>query len=113
MKFRIKETQEIKELEVIDRETGVEWTADLMDAADFYNHETEEHEIDLEGYKWWAEYIEHHENDEEEAKTLAEELEIDPYEIEKEINYWIDPEMSNHHDQKQQAFKEIRERYQK
>lgn len=64
MEFRIKETQEIRELIIIDETTGIEWTQDLLgnhDALD-YNEETEEYELSESDFEWWEDAIERLEN---------------------------------------------------
>ena len=87
MKLRIRETQEVKVLEIRDK-NGIEWTKDLLgnyDALQF-DCETEQYEMNQEDYEWWLEYIKNHEADEQEVMELAEELGIEEFDIWKRIN---------------------------
>ena len=87
MKLKIRETQEVKELEIRDK-NGIEWTKDLLgnyDALQF-DCETEQYEMNKEDYEWWKEYIKNHEADEQEVMELAEELGIEECDIWERIN---------------------------
>lgn len=111
MKIRIKETQEVKDLVAMDYtqwESGIEWTADLITAPDFWNSETQEHEMSQDDFDWWSEWIENDDRDQEEIKTLAEELEIDIDIIRQRIdeNY---TELNNQHETIQYVLNEIRD----
>lgn len=59
MKIRIKETGEIKELEIRDRHTGCEYTAAMLeeDECVTYNHALEIYETDKDSYEWWDSMI--------------------------------------------------------
>lgn len=60
MKARIHETQEIKDLELIDPRTGVDNIVDFINygIGDItYNGEEEIYECDKETYDWWANRI--------------------------------------------------------
>lgn len=87
MKLRIKETQEVKVLEIRDRD-GIEWTMDLLGNYDTlqFNDKTGEYEMSQEDYNWWSEYIKNHKADEQRVTELAEELGIKEFEIWDRIN---------------------------
>ena len=113
MKFRIKETQELKELRIVDSETGCEWTADLIGNTDglHYNEDTEEYEMSQEEYSWWDEYITNYEADEEEIEELADELDIDAADITLRMQNEINCDMEDEHDAKQSVMNDIRKEY--
>ena len=60
MEVRIVETQKAKELVIIDEETGVEWTQDCLNMGQYWNEETEEHEMSEAEYERAVEYIENY-----------------------------------------------------
>ena len=109
MKLKIRETQEVKVLEIRDK-NGIEWTKDLLgnyDALQF-NDETEEYEMNQEDYEWWLEYIEKHEADEQEVMKLAEELGIEESEIWERINQNLNCDLGDEHMIVQNVLEEIR-----
>jgi len=109
MKFRIRDTGELRELEVIT--DGQEWTNDLMGnvGALEYNAETEEFELTQDDYEWWAEYIDNYKNDEEDIEELADEIGIDKGEIYKKMQDLIHCDMEDEHGVRQSIIDEIRE----
>lgn len=109
MKLRIKETQEVKDLEIRDR-NGVEWTNDLLGNYDAlkFNKETEEYEMSQEAYEFWSEYIKNHVSDEREVIELAEELGIEESEIWERIHYTLNLDIGNEHIIIQKVLEEIR-----
>jgi len=112
MKIYIKETGEIKDL-IIKDDNEIEWTYDLINAADFWNCEKERYEMPLADYEWWTEYITNYEADKEEAKELAEELGIDIETVNDRIIkalYGIN-DMADEHIAKQKVFEELRSEY--
>lgn len=109
MKLKIRETQEVKVLEIRDK-NGIEWTKDLLgnyDALQF-NYETEEYEMNQEDYEWWLEYIKKHEADEQEVMKLAEELGIEESEIWERINQNLNCDLGDEHMIVQNVLEEIR-----
>ena len=119
MKIRIKETGEVKELTVIDRKTGVDWTADLVGDDDqiAWNDELGVSETTQDAYDWWAAYIADYTADEEMIEVLFEEI-YSKHEyqlaanIEQEFMFAIaDNDFERHHYAKQDAIKDIRARY--
>jgi len=124
MKIKIRETGEIKHLEVIDRKTGVDWTSDLLGNAGCYvngdiqfDDDTGIGTISLADYEWWNDYIHAYEDDEEEIACLFDALgekyeypRID--EIKAEFFYAVDSaDYNDHHNLKQAALVDFRERY--
>lgn len=109
MEIRIRETQEVKDLE-IRAKNGIEWTYDLLGNYDalHYTIDTEEYEMDQEEYEWWQKYIENHEADEQEVMELAEELGIDEWEIWEIINDYMFGDLDNEHMIIQNVLEEIR-----
>lgn len=75
MKIRIKETGEVKDLTIIDRKTGCEWTADLVGDDDCitYNRALEVYETDQESYEWWDDMIDQLEHAEDVKQEYIEE----------------------------------------
>ena len=114
MRIKIKETGEVKELNIFDK-NGINWTNDLILGVEEvrYNRETEMYEMEQEQYDWWKEYIENFEADEEKASILAGELEIDESEIWDRYNSYHTTDYCDHHGIKQTIFKEMREEYKK
>lgn len=112
MKIMIIETGRIEILSIVDK-NGIEWTRDCVTAADFWNSKTEQHEMSQNDFDWWKEYIENHDNDEEEILTLAEELNIDEQEINDKIMIALQHEndLGDEHQIKQNVFEELREEY--
>lgn len=86
MQIKIKETGETKELTAMGYKTGMEWTADLIEAGS-RERDTEDDNITVmtsDDYDWWTEYINDLDKTDEEATALAEELEevgFDPADI--------------------------------
>jgi len=109
MKLRIKETQEVKVLEIRDK-NGIEWTNDLLGnhGALQFNDETEEYEMNQEDYEWWSEFIKNHEADEQEVTELAEELGIEESEIWERINQELNCDLGDEHMIIQNVLEEIR-----
>lgn len=109
MKLRIKETQEIKTLEMKDK-NKIEWTEDLLGNYDslHFNEETEEYEMNLNDYEWWSEYIENRKADAEEVMKLAEKLGIEPSEIWEKINKELNCDLGCEHAIIQNVLREIR-----
>lgn len=109
MKLKIRETQEVKVLEIRDK-NGIEWTKDLLgnyNALQF-NDETEEYEMNQEDYEWWLEYIKNHEADEQEVMELAEELGIEESEIWERINQNLNCDLGVEHIVIQNVLEEIK-----
>lgn len=109
MEIRIKETNEVMELAIYDK-NGIEWTADLMGGFDElkYNTETEEYEMTKENYEWWQEYIANYTKDAEETEELAQDLGIDEQVIWDRVNSYHTCDYGDHHAIKQavlQSFK--------
>ena len=98
MKLRIKETQEVKVLEIRDK-NGIEWTMDLLGNYDTlqFNDKTGEYEMSQEDYDWWSEYIKNHKADEQRVTELAEELGIREFEIWDRINRARIDDLSDEH----------------
>lgn len=109
MKLKIRETQEIKVLEIRDQ-NGIEWTIDLLGNYDAlqYNSKTEEYEISQEDYEWWLEYIKKYEADEQEVIELAAELGIEESEIWERISQNLNCELGDEHMVIQSVLEEIR-----
>lgn len=99
---------EIKDLTIIGI-NGIEYTADLITASDFWNDETENYEMVEEDFDWWKEYITNYENDAEEIIKLAEEIELEESEIYNMINDYITNDLNDEHDIKQFVIKKLRE----
>ena len=119
MTIRIKETGEIKELIITDK-NGVQWEHDLIGGADDeiqYNYESEIYETTQERYDWWENYINEYQADEEEIDDLFREI-YDEYgyeeacEIERKFYDDIfDHDYECHHLRKQDAIERFREDY--
>ena len=107
MKIFIKETKEIKSLNIVD-ENGIDWTEDLVEASKFWNDEAEQHEMSEGDYEWWAEYIRNYESDEQEMLDLADERDIDVSEIRDRISTEMNCDMEDEHSIKQGIFDAIR-----
>lgn len=75
MKIRIKETGEIKELEIRDRREGYEYTHALIEYDDCitYNRALEVYETDQESYEWWDDMIDKLEHAEDVKQEYIEE----------------------------------------
>jgi hypothetical protein len=118
MKIRINETNEVKDLTIIDRNTGLEWTRDLLGNNDALNYDDDDeiHTMSQDDFEWWEEYINDYEADEEEKEELINELcevgldgnEIVEAAVENEL--YVN-ELSDEHYAKQALFKELREKY--
>lgn len=109
IKLKIRETQEVKVLEIRDK-NGIEWTNDLLGNYDALqlNDETKEYEMNQEDYEWWSEYIKNHEADEQEVMELAKELGIEESEIWERINQDLNYDLGNEHIIIQNILGEIR-----
>lgn len=82
MKIRIKETGEVKDLTIIDRKTGCEWTADLVGDDDCitYNRDREIYETDQASYDWWNNMIDKLEHAEDVKQKYIEKYGADAVE---------------------------------
>lgn len=109
MEIRIKKTNELKDLSIVDS-NGIEWTGDLLgnNNAISYNNETEEYEMSEDDFEWWNEYITNYENDEKEIEELAEDLEIEKSEIWERVQE-LYTEMDAEHFIKQNVIAEFKE----
>lgn len=109
MEIRIKKTNELKDLSIVDS-NGIEWTGDLLgnNNAISYNNETEEYEMSEDDFEWWNEYITNYENDEKEIEELAEDLEIEKSEIWERVQE-LYTEMDAEHFIKQNIIAEFKE----
>jgi hypothetical protein len=112
MEFRIKESGEVKDLTIIDK-NGIEWTGDLLgnNNALEYNKTTDEHVLSEEDFDWWKQYIKDFNADAEEAEELAEELGIEESEIWEEYNMMATNDLNDEHDIKQHIFKRLRSQH--
>ena len=111
MLIRIRETQELKDLDL--SKNGIECTQDMLGNNDalHYNEETEEHEMSEDEYEWWKEFFKNLEADEVEVAELAEELDIDEDALWEKIYECMYTELDNRHSYIQTVLKEIREEY--
>jgi hypothetical protein len=75
MKIIIKETGKTANLTAIDRSTDCEWTADLIEAGGLEHDEDGITIMTQDDYEWWAKYIRDNEQTEDDAESLADELE--------------------------------------
>lgn len=75
MKIIIKETGLEDCLIIVDKNTGCEWTADLIEAGGMESDEDGNTIMSQDDFDWWKNYISDHEKTEEEAEELAEKLE--------------------------------------
>ena len=80
MKVKL-ETGEVKELSIIDPESGVNWVGDLIgnagsfvDGQFVWSEEDDAYLATTETYDWWAKYIEDQEQTERDMEELADEL---------------------------------------
>jgi len=73
---------EERNLSIIDRKSGCEWTHDLITAPNFWNDETEQYEMSEDDYNWWNEYI----TGVEKYESLAEEMIEDGFDSEEVWN---------------------------
>lgn len=95
MKVFIKETQEVKELSIVD-ENGIDWTGDFINVSvrdEFsFNDDEGYYETDLESYEWWERIIEEHQKLNDRIHELKEEHGYDAvYEVIKDA-YEVDLE---------------------
>ena len=86
MKIKIKETGEIKKLNIYDSKSHTEWTADLIgNSGDFangqfvYNPDDYTYTADQDTYDWWKQYIDDTNKTDEEIDELASQLEDNGY----------------------------------
>ena len=111
MKVIINETNEVKDLTIIDSGSGCEWTADLVSddsSFDDYDREDGYYHISQESYDFWKTYISFYEADETEEKELYETYDADEAcEIIKEETENIN-DYDCRHDCYQKAFARIR-----
>lgn len=74
MKIRIEETGEVKDLIILDRKTGCEWTADLVESGNRKSDDAGIIILTADDYDWWSDYIADYEATEDEAEELAADL---------------------------------------
>jgi hypothetical protein len=109
VKLRIRETQDVKVLEIRGK-NGIEWTNDLLGNYNAlqYNDITEEYEMNQDDYEWWSEYIKNREADEQEVIELAGELGIEESEIWERIDMNLVCDLGDEHMIIQNILEEIR-----
>ena len=117
MLIRIAETNEVRDLCALDRNTGVEWTKDLVEAGNLQRDDEGIHIMSRAGYDWWRQYISDMDADEGELNDLTDELRrlgVDNAADEvRDIvaDYLAYMDMEDHHKGRQRAIAEIRERH--
>lgn len=76
MQVYIKDTGAIEELTICNRQTGCEYTSNLIedDHCIKYDHEREMYVTDEESYKWWENMIEQLEHAEDVKEKYAEDF---------------------------------------
>ena len=90
--IRIKGTNEIKGLEIIDPESGMDWTLDCIgNCGDLeYNEDTEEYEMNQDCFDWWNEYLEAKQNSDNAIFEYRNNLDNDKIEnFDADIEYAI------------------------
>ena len=84
----INTTGEIETLSIIDRNSGVNWIADLLGNAGIHADEEGNYHMDREDFNWWVEYINGYQATENEIAEMAEKTGEDYYKIrQRVINY--------------------------
>lgn len=118
MNVMIRETGKVQELSIIDRESGVDWTNDLVGNAGAFNDGqfewSEEHNAyraTQDTYDWWARYIEDNETTEREAQQLAEELDISVEDVYYNIQVNTRSDYGNHRSEAIQAMQILKEAF--
>lgn len=107
----INETGERTELSALDRESGCEWTADLIDFEDdiIYDDEEEAYHISQDKFDFWEEYIINMVADSEDRNKLEEKY--GSTNVFKIYNYeWISScNYAEHHDNNLRAAERCKE----
>ena len=108
MQIRIIETKEVKEL-IILGVNNMDYSNELLmdhDAID-YNIFTSEWEMKEDDFTWWEEYIDNHNMDMEEIKSLVETYHVDESEINEAIHkeMALNTDLSEEHNIIQEAIK--------
>lgn len=112
MKFRIIETQELKDLTIINRDTKIEWTNDLIGNAEGlqFNNDTEEYELTEEASDWWDGYIQQYTKDDEEIAEFCEDNNIDEADFwERYSNEYNTCDLNDDHSIKQMVLQEFKD----
>jgi hypothetical protein len=118
MDVKIKETGEIKTLEIRD-ERGIEWADDMIgnagaktDGQFTWDDEEEVYLAEQGTYDWWHDYIADYEATEEAITALAEKLDVQRWEIVKRVGEAQDGvDYDRHHEVAMQALEEYEAEY--
>lgn len=88
---KIIESGEIRELSVIDANSGLDWSGDMLgnfNAYDGFDDEAELHTMSQETYDWWAEFLPKYEAADEAANEHRKSLDgADAEQFEETLNH--------------------------
>jgi hypothetical protein len=116
MKIKIKQTGEIKRLDIYDRQTGVNWAQDLIgntgaliDGQFVWSDEDDAYLADQNTYDWWAQYIADSEATESEAEALAADLGLGLSDVRMRINETSGNDYEYHRSEAVRTMQDIRD----
>lgn len=102
MKFYIKETKLIEELNLVDPANGVCFLQDLMgnhDALPYYDCKLDAHVIELNEWKWWQDLVRDYQHAIERYHILLSECASNDYEDIKRMRSDIDCDLEYYPDE--------------
>ncbi len=118
MKIKIRETAETKTLAIRNRDTGIDWTQDLIgnagafaDGQFVWSDEDDAHLCDQETYDWWDQYINDYETTEDDMVNLAKALNIDLQIIRERVGQYQDNDYEQHRSRAIYAMNDLRSEY--
>lgn len=112
MDIKIKETGQVVTLSIIDKNSGVDWIADLIGNSGTileWSDDENCHLADQETVDWWRQYISDTDRTEAEAESMAQKYNIDIRDIIGAIQSELGPDYNDHRNQAIYAMDKIRE----